>query len=89
MQGRRLPDIQDPADIVPSAFAPGDYALARQGARLYFTLPNGGFASITRQLWSIDEQPDGSITVSPSIYYNRGEPDEWHGYLERGVWRQV
>ena len=38
------------------------------------------------------EEPDGSLTISPSISDMRGggsTSDGWHGYLERGVWRQV
>lgn len=40
------------------------------------------------------EHEDGTITVSPSILiggHNRqtGERKEWHGYLEKGVWRKV
>ncbi len=34
------------------------------------------------------EHLDGTITVSPSILVSRGQPDEWHGYLEQGVWRK-
>jgi hypothetical protein len=30
---------------------------------------------------------DKTITVSPSILVTGG--GEWHGYLERGVWRSV
>jgi len=33
------------------------------------------------------EHKDGTITVSPSILINHGE-NQWHGYLEQGVWRQ-
>ena len=38
------------------------------------------------------EHDDGTITVSPSILITAYEDDcavVWHGYLERGVWRQV
>jgi hypothetical protein len=40
------------------------------------------------------EHEDGTITASPSIliHYPWGNPPReisWHGYLERGVWRQV
>lgn len=44
------------------------------------------------------EEPDGTLTISMSISdMRRSYPDEWtgprsdgwHGYLERGVWRQV
>lgn len=33
----------------------------------------------------VEEHDDGTITVSPSIHY----PDEWHGYLRRGVWTEL
>lgn len=41
----------------------------------------------------VTEHEDGTITVSPSILiqYTWGNPPisvEWHGYLERGVWRE-
>ena len=32
------------------------------------------------------EHDDGTITVSPSILITRHD-GQWHGYLERGVWR--
>lgn len=38
------------------------------------------------------EEPDGSLTISASISdlaAGGSESDGWHGYLERGVWRQV
>lgn len=37
------------------------------------------------------EHDDGTITVSPSILCHRGgtQPKEYHGFLERGVWRSV
>lgn len=39
------------------------------------------------------EHEDGTITVSPSIlltdFDEEGNEKQWHGYLERGVWRQV
>jgi hypothetical protein len=42
----------------------------------------------------VEEHKDGTITVKPSILiggHNRqtGARKEWHGYLERGIWRQV
>jgi len=38
----------------------------------------------------VTEHDDGTITVSPSILMegHKGKP-AWHGYLERGVWREV
>jgi hypothetical protein len=35
------------------------------------------------------EEADGTLTISPSILAVRPEGNGWHGYLERGVWRQV
>lgn len=35
------------------------------------------------------EYEDGTITVSPSILVTYYDGTEWHGYLERGIWRQV
>lgn len=41
---------------------------------------------------TVIEHEDGTITVSPSILIglrNGEHRKEWHGYLERGVWREV
>lgn len=37
----------------------------------------------------IVEHEDGTITVSPSILCTGYYGKQWHGYLERGVWREV
>lgn len=40
------------------------------------------------------EHEDGTITVSPSIEITMPDPDGgkpieyWHGYLERGIWKE-
>lgn len=36
----------------------------------------------------VTEHDDGTITVSPSILITDGETT-WHGFLERGVWREA
>lgn len=36
---------------------------------------------------NVVEHEDGTITVSPSILITRHD-GRWHGYLERGVWRE-
>lgn len=36
--------------------------------------------------WKIEEHGDGTISVSPSIMDD--SPLGWHGWLERGVWRE-
>lgn len=41
----------------------------------------------TEPEWEISLEPDGSVTVSPSIDSKGGV--DWHGWLERGVWRDA
>jgi hypothetical protein len=36
---------------------------------------------------TVTEHEDGTITVSPSILIDDGQ-NKWHGFLERGVWRE-
>lgn len=39
---------------------------------------------------SVEEHEDGTITVSPSILCTKTDHGhDWHGFLERGVWREV
>lgn len=57
--------------------------------------PSGAFGNLSRH--QVTEHEDGTITVSPSILITSTRPDEdsgdmaehqeWHGFLERGVWR--
>jgi hypothetical protein len=51
----------------------------------YWTIcdPRGSLGMITTH--EVTEHPDGTITVHPSIL----DPNGWHGWLERGVWREV
>jgi len=35
------------------------------------------------------ENEDGTITVTPSILIRDWRGNEWHGYIENGVWRKV
>ena len=40
----------------------------------------------------VTEHSDGSITVSPSILITsmfKGKQIQYHGYLERGIWRET
>jgi hypothetical protein len=53
--------------------------------------PDGSLGNLRNH--DVEEHEDGTITVSPSILIttHRGGQDVelWHGYLERGVWREV
>lgn len=70
----------------------GDGPLPPSGAywvrdgKWYGVTPNGLYAGLGKH--DVTEHEDGTITVSPSIL-TRGHNREWHGYLERGVWRDV
>jgi len=74
----------------PHELDPGDYGRwAADKGNWYACVPDGKCANLSAH--AVTEHEDGSITVSPSILVTqRGElPPEWHGYLERGVWRSV
>jgi hypothetical protein len=107
--GARLELLENPeterVDInlnMPSK--PGEYAGPVHGYTgdvpcLFFVLPvpedhpDFGVRHITAPPHSINEETDGTVTVSPSILAVRGTsvdgPAPWHGYLEHGVWREV
>lgn len=80
MIGRRLKDGDD-------VFAPGDYG--RVGGVWHARAPKGHLGNLANH--DVIEHGDGTITVSPSILitsHDEGGPTVWHGYLERGVWRE-
>lgn len=83
MTGRRLPDGTDWS----SSINPGDYWKHANGSWFAQT-PNDHLANLSKH--SVTEHDDTTITVSPCIlvsYYGKRKED-WHGYLERGVWRE-
>jgi hypothetical protein len=49
--------------------------------------PNGHGANLSRH--TVTEHEDGTITVSPSILVSDRTGQLWHGFLERGVWREA
>lgn len=71
----------------------------------YFQAPRGSYWKNSKGVWNcvtpngrmgnlekheVTEHEDRTITVSPSILVS--EPPhrpQWHGFLERGVWREV
>ena len=48
--------------------------------------PNGLFCCLANH--SAVEHEDGTVTISPSILCRQTD-FSWHGFLERGVWREV
>jgi hypothetical protein len=87
MQGRRV----YPKDDGVLYLQEGDYGLDTRD-NYWYGRPPGHHAGSFKQ-HEIVEHDDGTITVSPSIlltdYDDSGEKVIWHGYLERGVWREV
>lgn len=85
MIGRRLEDGTDWSSDLHA----GSYWKHSTGAFMAIT-PNGHLANLVRH--GIVEHEDGTITASPSILvsspHNGKAGELWHGYLERGVWRE-
>lgn len=76
--GRRLPDEE-------RHFSEGDYGKV---AGVWYARPPG-FHLGSLEAHEITEHEDGTITVSPSILHHSGDGRDWHGFLERGVWREL
>src|SRR3984957_11062812 len=101
MQGRRV-DWQPNQDDWPfPALKPGEYGRDEHGV-WYCKPPGDEFARGGEQFGAlgclgdgveskghqVEEHADCTITVSPSILISDGQGWSWHGYLERGIWRQ-
>lgn len=70
----------------------GEYGLDPNDGSWYGRPPGHHAGSFKNH--NVVEHEDGTITVSPSILltdYDEGSGEKaiWHGYLERGVWREV
>lgn len=101
MKGRRIenPDNYTSVPIVE----PGDYWKDKDGHwQVAAPVPqdDDGFLLIADvSTWTVTEHDDGTITVSPSIFWGAGgypnSPPEWaaahrwHGWLEHGIWREA
>lgn len=64
---------------------PCEYGITPNGEK-YAVTPNGLLCSLRRH--AVAEELDGTFTVEPSIAVSDGALS-WHGYLERGRWREV
>lgn len=78
--------VGERADVEPHLLLSGQYGKWSHDGNWYGVPPEtellAGFAK-----HRVVEHDDGTITVSPSIMVSQGQPDQWHGFLERGVWR--
>ena len=87
MQGRRVyPDGEGWFRLEE-----GDYLFDPRSKHWFARAPGCEMGDLSKH--DIVEHEDGTITVSPSILHTEYEGDmptkTWHGYLERGVWREV
>jgi hypothetical protein len=65
---------------------PGEYGFFN--GQWFACTPSGDLANLARH--AVTEHEDGTITVSPSILVSRpGGVQLWHGWLERGIWREA
>ena len=88
MKGRRLPDrFTDKRNFTWDQVKAGDYFRQRDGG-WFVMAPSGEQGSVRAPGWTITEHEDRTITVDPSIWFNK-ERNGYHGYLERGVWRKA
>jgi hypothetical protein len=86
VKGRRRPDrFSDKPDFKWEKVKPGDYFKERGGG-WFVMAPTGEQGSVRSPNWTITEHEDRTITVSPSIWFNK-ERNGYHGFLERGTWR--
>lgn len=97
MQGTRVPTIREVWEGNPGDYTP----IEKEGVvvALWFKLPTGSLGRIAatghgeadENEWSIVIEPDGSVTVDPSIEQHANEKGKppiayWHGHLKHGVW---
>lgn len=66
---------------------PGEYGKHPINEVWYCCTPNGNYGDL--QDHDVTEHLDGTISVSPSISVWDDTRELWHGYLERGIWREV
>jgi hypothetical protein len=92
MKGRRV--YPDMLGFLPP-LEPGDYgrATAKQFAERHPSMlwwqvcaPDATQGSLNPAIHIVDEHPDGTITVSPSIDFSQRRIGGYHGYLVKGEW---
>ena len=88
LQGKRVEDF-----VAPHLLKPGEYTKIPEQRENYYwpgkpywyvCHPDGSRGILVTH--AIIEHDDGTITVSPSILCLGG--NKWHGFLEKGVWRE-
>ncbi len=81
--GHRLPS----GVLADTRLRPGDYFKDEHGI-WWIRPPRGDMGMLTDH--TVTEHDDNTITVSPSILLDSDTRGIiWHGFLERGVWREA
>lgn len=86
MKGTRVQSIEElwGEDGIDGGYCP----VRSDGQRTWMArTPNGHMGNLANH--DVVEHEDGSITVSPSILVSDSKGELWHGFLERGVWREA
>ncbi len=89
MNGQRLypgegEEIYGSGFIYRCVSQPGAYGF--DGKQWWACTPNGLSTNLANH--KVVEHEDKTITVSPSILVAEGRDPTWHGFLERGIWRE-
>jgi len=64
----------------------GEYGIHPLNDQWYARTPNGYLGCLSEH--EVIEHEDGTITVNPSILVADEKRTLWHGYLEKGIWRE-
>jgi hypothetical protein len=75
--------IENPRDGIN----PGEYGKSLEDGTWWICTPNDLYGRINDKIWKIIEHEDNTITVSPSILVSTFDCS-WHGWLEKGIWRE-
>lgn len=94
MQGNRIDAIEGDKGWPFPDLKPGEYGKDEDG--VWYCVPPGSPEGVLGCLGDglgnkghkVTEHEDKSITASPSILISNGQGWSYHGYLERGIWRE-
>lgn len=71
----------------PHLLKPGQYGKWAQDG-CWYAVPPGTDLLAGLAKHQVTEHDDGTISVAPSILVRGGARGSWHGFLERGIWRE-
>lgn len=83
-QGKRIADGEWPEHA-------GEYSkfVEKSDKISWIMIPPGMNRPGRLSVHTVVEHEDGTITVSPSILFTEdSQGPGWHGYLEKGIWRE-